>query len=277
MSRYLLDEEPDWLTEDIGQYQDEFLIVDLPGQIEIYTHYNIVPRLASLFSGANYGVLGVYVLDATFVLDPRKYFGALLNATCAMLNLGIPHLNVMTKIDLLAKLAPDMVEDESFGEDFGEEGHPLHAFLFPSPADLLSCVQQPGSNIDREKESIKSNTSNHEDDGEKPSENNQKEPKSQETLAQEKSSPEGESILFKADALTKALVQVLDEFDMVSFLTLDIRKEESIGDLLSHIDHAVQFGEMLEPKDPLDDNSEQKLDQDDDGEQDDEKTEDYNE
>jgi hypothetical protein len=37
---------------------------------------------------------------------------------------------------------------------------------------------------------------------------------------------------------------------MVSFLPLDITDDESIGSILSHIDHAIQYGEHEEPKEP---------------------------
>ena len=48
--------------------------------------------------------------------------------------------------------------------------------------------------------------------------------------------------------LNQALVQLLDEYDIVSFVGLNVRREESIERLLAQIDHAVQYGEQLEPK-----------------------------
>ncbi len=37
---------------------------------------------------------------------------------------------------------------------------------------------------------------------------------------------------------------------MVSFLKLDVREEDSVGDILSYIDDAIQFHEAQEPKEP---------------------------
>ena len=39
---------------------------------------------------------------------------------------------------------------------------------------------------------------------------------------------------------------------MVSFIPLNITDEESINLVLAHIDHAMQYGEDLEPKEPVD-------------------------
>lgn len=37
---------------------------------------------------------------------------------------------------------------------------------------------------------------------------------------------------------------------MVQFLPFNIRDEDSIGDILSHIDNAIQYSEHQEPREP---------------------------
>lgn len=49
-------------------------------------------------------------------------------------------------------------------------------------------------------------------------------------------------------ALNAAVAQLLDEFSLVSFLQLDISDEESISEVLTHIDIALQFGEDADVK-----------------------------
>lgn len=39
---------------------------------------------------------------------------------------------------------------------------------------------------------------------------------------------------------------------MVSFIPLDITKEDSIEYVLSHVDNAIQYGEDVEPREPRD-------------------------
>merc|ERR1712209_184186 len=48
--------------------------------------------------------------------------------------------------------------------------------------------------------------------------------------------------------LSEEMAQVIDEWSLVSFCALDIRDEESISEVLGHIDTAIQFGEDAEVK-----------------------------
>lgn len=56
----------------------------------------------------------------------------------------------------------------------------------------------------------------------------------------------------KFHSLNRAIVQLIDDFSMVNFMGLDSGSEDSVGALLSHIDHAMQYGEDEEPKEPKD-------------------------
>lgn len=50
----------------------------------------------------------------------------------------------------------------------------------------------------------------------------------------------------KQNKLTKTICQVLDDFSMVSFLPLNIKDDESIDHVLTHIDQSIQYGEDIE-------------------------------
>lgn len=52
--------------------------------------------------------------------------------------------------------------------------------------------------------------------------------------------------------LNQALVRLIDEYSMVNLIPLNIKDEDSIQYLLSHIDNAIQYGEDLEPKEVVD-------------------------
>jgi hypothetical protein len=60
--------------------------------------------------------------------------------------------------------------------------------------------------------------------------------------------------------LTEALCGVIDDYMMVSFAMLDPNDEDSIELVLAQTDHAIQYGEDLEPKEVVD------YDEDEDGE-----------
>ncbi|KAA8916216.1 hypothetical protein TRICI_001651 [Trichomonascus ciferrii] len=92
----------DWLDEEIGDYEEEYLIFDCPGQIELYTHIPVLPTLVKHLSNSlNFSLCATYLLEAPFVLDRPKFFSGVLSAMSAMILLETPHINVLSKMDLI--------------------------------------------------------------------------------------------------------------------------------------------------------------------------------
>ncbi|KAH0544108.1 hypothetical protein FGG08_001726 [Glutinoglossum americanum] len=98
-------ENLDFLTEPLDPLTEEYLIIfDMPGQIELYTHIPILPTLIKHLTrtGAlNISLCATYLLESTFVIDRAKYFAGTLSAMSAMIMLEIPHVNILTKMDLV--------------------------------------------------------------------------------------------------------------------------------------------------------------------------------
>ncbi|KAI9795682.1 MAG: ATP binding protein [Candelina submexicana] len=98
-------ENMDFLTEAIDPLSEEYLIIiDMPGQIELYTHIPILPSLVKHLTrtGAlNINLCATYLLESTFVIDRAKYFAGTLSAMSAMIMLEVPHVNVLSKMDLV--------------------------------------------------------------------------------------------------------------------------------------------------------------------------------
>lgn len=92
----------DWLDEEIGDYNDEYLIFDCPGQIELYTHVPVLPTVVRhLQTTLNFNLCATYLLEAPFVIDRSKFFSGALSAMSAMILLELPHINILSKIDLI--------------------------------------------------------------------------------------------------------------------------------------------------------------------------------
>lgn len=97
-------ENLDWLTDPLEEVTEEYLIVfDMPGQIELYTHVPILPNLVKhLMTGSlNIRMCAAYLLEATFVIDRPKFFSGTLSAMSAMMMLEMPHINILSKMDLV--------------------------------------------------------------------------------------------------------------------------------------------------------------------------------
>lgn len=92
----------DWLDEEIGDFNDEYLIFDCPGQIELYTHIPVLPAIVDhLKTTLNFNLCATYLLEAPFVIDRSKFFSGALSAMSAMILLELPHINILSKIDLI--------------------------------------------------------------------------------------------------------------------------------------------------------------------------------
>ncbi|CBZ54784.1 hypothetical protein NCLIV_052100 [Neospora caninum Liverpool] len=75
----------DWLEEQIKKFKSHYILFDCPGQVEVYTHHESMQRVVQRLQKG---------LDA-------RYISALLVSLSGQLLLELPHVNVLSKIDLL--------------------------------------------------------------------------------------------------------------------------------------------------------------------------------
>jgi len=90
-----------WLKERLEKYSDSYVIFDCPGQVEIYTHHHILKNIVRHLSKWNCRLTAVHLVDSRVCTDAGVYIAALLVSLNAMLELELPHVNVLSKIDLL--------------------------------------------------------------------------------------------------------------------------------------------------------------------------------
>jgi GPN-loop GTPase len=82
----------DWLDEELGSYEDDYLIFDCPGlldnvrtticpladrklgQIELYTHHPFLPTLVQNLSRQGMRTCAVYLIESQFMEDKYKFF-----------------------------------------------------------------------------------------------------------------------------------------------------------------------------------------------------------
>ncbi|KAL3776480.1 hypothetical protein HJC23_009279 [Cyclotella cryptica] len=108
---YLL-ENMDWLQEHLEEFdEDEYLMIDCPGQIELYTHIPVMNKIIDQLRMWGYGenMVSVFVVDATFVTDASKFISGSLLALSAMISMQLPHVNVLSKCDLVDEASMERV------------------------------------------------------------------------------------------------------------------------------------------------------------------------
>ncbi|KAK1834320.1 putative GTP binding protein [Podospora conica] len=101
-----LENNMEWLENGLKEIGDDYLLFDCPGQVELYTHHtslrNIIYRLQKL----GYRLVAVHLSDSFCLTQPSLYISNILLALRAMLQMDLPHINVITKIDKVADYDP---------------------------------------------------------------------------------------------------------------------------------------------------------------------------
>lgn len=170
---YLLTES-EWM-EDIIE-DDTYIIFDCPGQIELYTHLDLMVNFIAKLKSLGCHICSVYTMDAMLMLDVSKYVTSLMIATSVMVRLETPHVTILTKYDLLPNKEDLDVDDYFSFERFAHSQGHLTEFEL-------------------------------------------------------------------------AIEELVDEYNMVGMIPLDITDEDTIDNVLTQIDTALQWGEEEEPKD----------------------------
>jgi GTPase SAR1 family protein len=112
---YFEDSLDDWLSEALeGFGEDDCVIFDCPGQIELYSHHFAFRSFVDQMQVWGWRLVAVYMLDAQFITDGAKFIAGCMQCQAAMMNLELPHVNMMSKVDLVDEkgvLEPFLVPD----------------------------------------------------------------------------------------------------------------------------------------------------------------------
>lgn len=171
-----LEKNIDWLKSKLEPFtEDHYILFDFPGQVELFTlHSNTKNIISEMTSKWDFRLTAVHLVDAHLCSDPGKYLSALLLSLSTMLHLELPHINVLSKIDLIESYGK-----LSFNLDFYTDVQDLSYLQFDLNQDQRSAKYQK---------------------------------------------------------LTKELCELVEDFSLVSFTTLNIQDQESVGNLVKLID-----------------------------------------
>lgn len=84
-----------------------------------------IKKLVDTLQNWNFRICSVYVGDVQFMTDGPKFLSGTMAALSMMINLELPHVNVLSKMDLLSKSAKRQME----------------RFLEPDPHSLLADLE----------------------------------------------------------------------------------------------------------------------------------------
>lgn len=78
-----------------------YLLFDCPGQVELFTHDNSLFKIFQKLTKKDIRLCCVSLIDSYYITSPSQYVSVLLLSLRSMLQMNLPQVNVISKIDML--------------------------------------------------------------------------------------------------------------------------------------------------------------------------------
>ncbi|KAN0055391.1 hypothetical protein ACTA71_008502 [Dictyostelium dimigraforme] len=101
-----LEKNIDWLKEKLLPLKDHYIIFDCPGQVELYTHYKIISNILDNIMKWSFRLTVIQVFDSFYCKNPSNFISILLVSLSGMVRIELPHINVLSKMDLIEQNGP---------------------------------------------------------------------------------------------------------------------------------------------------------------------------
>lgn len=108
---YLDQHKDEWLAPALdrvcAQFGDDessvkpFIVFDTPGQVELSTDHESLKNVIEWLARKGWRLCATHLVDAHHITDASKYISLLLLSLRTMLQMELPHINVLSKVDLL--------------------------------------------------------------------------------------------------------------------------------------------------------------------------------
>ncbi len=108
MANDLIASKIDELQGDVDNVNPDYLIVDTPGQIELFAYRASGPFFVQNLNAEQKVVM--FLHDGSLITTPINYVSIALLATSVKLRLNLPQVNVITKIDLIEDKIKDILK-----------------------------------------------------------------------------------------------------------------------------------------------------------------------
>ncbi|XP_075764682.1 GPN-loop GTPase 2 [Pelodiscus sinensis] len=91
----------DWLQEKLAKLKGHYFLFDCPGQVELCTHHGALKNVFAQLAKWNFRLAAVHLVDSHYCTDPGKFISVLCTSLSTMLHVELPHVNVLSKMDLI--------------------------------------------------------------------------------------------------------------------------------------------------------------------------------
>ncbi len=138
MANDLIASKIDDIQNEINGVNPDYLIVDTPGQIELFAY-----RASGPFFIQNINAdekINIFLYDGTMIASPTNFISISLLATSIKLRLGLPTINVMTKTDLIPDKIDQVLKWSSDPISLEEELKTLGGETYSLATDILRTL-----------------------------------------------------------------------------------------------------------------------------------------
>lgn len=185
-----------------------YLIFDLPGQIELFTHSTCVQSmLQRLVKALDLRLTAVQLIDAQYCSDASKFLSAALLGTTTMLRLELPTVNVLSKVDLLSNYGQLNFNLEYYTDCYDLER--LVPFTDQSNLDTETLQEEEEADLAEDME-----------------------------YQHARKKRQASNLSRKFTQLYSGLAEVIGDFGLLHFIPLDVSNAASVGRVLAQIDKA---------------------------------------
>ena len=217
---YLNEHADDWIpqvldkitAQDTATTTPPYLLIDLPGQSEVYTHGTSVSQLLQkLVKRLNMRLAVVQLVDSTQCRDATQFLSATVVSLLTMVRLELPTISVLSKADLLlnSSAAAGGDDDLLFGMDYFLDCQSLERLVDYLDGSRAASIDDDDDNIadDEEYQKARFRTTN-------------------------------SAFHRKHRKLFEGLADVVEDYGLLRFQPLDISSATSVGSVLQKIDRA---------------------------------------
>ncbi len=96
----------DWLTTALAARPGHYLLFDMPGQVELFTSHESVRFIVTTLQKMPMQLCVVNLVDSHYCSDASKFIAVALMSLSCMVQLEMPHVNALAKVDLLESMGP---------------------------------------------------------------------------------------------------------------------------------------------------------------------------
>ena len=138
MANDLIATKIDDIQNEIHRVNPDYLIVDTPGQIELFAYRASGPFfIQNIDAGEK---TNIFLYDGTMIVSPNNFISISLLATSIKLRLGLPTINVMTKTDLIPDKIDQVLKWSSDPISLEEELKTLEGETYSFATDILRTL-----------------------------------------------------------------------------------------------------------------------------------------